>query len=181
MAKKISQRRIQQARGWLHGISDEDVAVYGRAMTPALKRAADAFGLDPLDPYHRGAILNALAQLVFGNGKRGRPKETYKWAGEREYNLGYHYYLLQPERPDIKFSQAARIIKKRWRGEYADCTEMTLRQRMRAALEFFEKAQKDWAEQVAIMEAEDQAQREKDGGEADRLYAQMMEKLARRT
>jgi hypothetical protein len=54
-----------------------------------------------------------------------------------------HFDELKQEKPNIKYSQAAKIIMRRYPEEYADCTETTLRQRMRSAHEHYEWLQEE--------------------------------------
>jgi hypothetical protein len=140
MVKKISARRLEEAREWLFR-EPKNLKTIAKTITPSLKKAAAAFGLDPKDPHDAAILLRILAQLVFSDGKRGRPPNTSKWIHPREYDLGYHFHLLRQEKPRIKLTAAAKAIKLRWPKEYADSSETTLRQRMRAAYQCFEAIQ----------------------------------------
>jgi hypothetical protein len=46
--------------------------------TPELLKAAKEFGLDFTDPAQAAELLNALASVVYGKGKRGRPTGSKK-------------------------------------------------------------------------------------------------------
>ena len=119
MTKKISFRRIQRVRDWLHNLPEAtSLEAFAQRITPALKKAADTFGLDPEDPYHAAILLRILAGLVFSPGRKGRPHDTPKWDAQREFDLGYHFHLLRREKPGIKISEAAKAIKLRWPKEY---------------------------------------------------------------
>ena len=151
--RKISQKRVWRIRDWLISASVEELTRLANSMGPSLRSAAEAFGLDPHSEWHREILLRILAQLVFSDGKKGRPKETLKWYPEREYDLGYHFHLLRQEKPGIKFSEAAKAVKRRWPKEYADSSETTLRQRMRSAYSFWEEVHEESKkEDVAMAE-----------------------------
>jgi hypothetical protein len=144
--KKISRRRIEEARNWLSNASDRQLSRYTNLIPPSLQSAAEAFGLDPQSEWHREILVRILAGLMFGKGKKGRPSKSVKWDWHRAADLGMHFDELKQEKPNIKYSQAAKIIKDRYPEEYADCTEMTLRQRMRSAHEHYEW----WQEELRL-------------------------------
>jgi hypothetical protein len=124
MAKKISHKRIAQARGWLQ---QQEVL----KVTPALKKAAVTFDLDLKNPQHRQRLLCVLAHLVFADGKRGRPRNTWKWDGQLEWHLGKCFYELRQEQPSITIAAGAKIIKRQC-PEFADTTESSMRKRLGA-------------------------------------------------
>ena len=136
--RKISRKRVEGALHWVRAASDQQLERYTNLITPSLQEAADAFNLDPDSEWHREILVRVLAHLMFGQGKRGRPPMTLKWAPPREYDLGMHFNELKREKPNIKYSQAAKLIKHRYRKEYADCSETTLRQRMPGAHGYYE-------------------------------------------
>jgi hypothetical protein len=144
--RKISQKRVEEFRRWLLKASDQQVERYAGVITPSLQRAAEAFHLDPQSDWHREILVNILAQLMFGDGKRGRPRNTLKWDWDRAYNLGDAVAAIRQEKPDIPYSQVAKIILHRYPKEYADCSEAALRRRVRDAHEHYTMVQKAWEE-----------------------------------
>jgi hypothetical protein len=158
--RKISPRRLQGARDWLSTASPEQLGRYANLVPVSLQRAAEAVGLDPHNEWHCEILVRILAHLMFGEGKRGRPKHTTKWDAQRGFDLGHHFHLVQQERPKIKFSEAAKAIKLRWPEVYAGCSEMTLRQRVHDAYLWF----KDMKEEMDALDKqieEDLARRQK--------------------
>jgi hypothetical protein len=174
MAKKlkISRRRLQDLQDEVERASDQQLERYTNLITPSLQKAAETFRLDPHSDWHCQILVRILARLIFSKGKKGRPRDTFKWHPQREHHLGYHFYELKQEKPKIKYSEAARIIMKRYPDEYADCKEMALRQRLRGAYEFFEECrQQDEAVDEWIR------QMETDKEERERHEAKMREAI----
>jgi hypothetical protein len=138
--RKISRKRMEDFRRWTLSASGEELGRYTNLIPVSLQKAADAFGLDAGSEGHREVLVRILAQLMFGDGKRGRPRMTHKWFEQREYDLGAHFHELKRERPDIKLSEAARFILRRYPEEYADCKgkERALARRIRDAVRFYE-------------------------------------------
>jgi hypothetical protein len=166
MAKrKVSQKRIQDLGEWVLKASDQTFYHAAGLITPSLRKAAETFRLDPECELHREILLRILSELMFGQGKPGRPRDTLKWYPPREYDLGYHFYQLKQERPNITYSQAAKIIMKRYPNEYTDCKESALRQRMAGAYAFFEECQEFHARVDAEIAADREKQKRQQGEE----------------
>ena len=130
------------------------MAHYTNLLPVSLQKAAEAFHLSPDSEWHREILVRILSELMFGEGKKGRPRDTLKWHPEREYDLGGRFCELKQERPNIKYSQAAKVIMRRYPEEYVDCSETTLRQRLPAAYSFWEECQELDARQSAEYAAE---------------------------
>jgi len=113
--RKISRKRVDEVRDWVTAASDHQLERYTNLITPSLQKAADAFKLDPASEWHREILVRVLSHLMFGQGKRGRPPMTYKWSPPRDFDLGMHFSELKREKPNIKYSQAAKVIKHRYR------------------------------------------------------------------
>jgi hypothetical protein len=87
MAKKISYKRIQRARDWLHSEADESLNTFAGTIPPSLRKAAETFHLDPKDPYHAAILLRILAALVFTDGKKA--DRTTRLNGIRSVNSSW--------------------------------------------------------------------------------------------
>ena len=154
--RKISRKRIEDIRQWLLEASDERLERYTSVIPKSLQMAAASFHLDPESERHREILVRVLAHLMFGRGKRGRPPMTLKWHPGREIDLGFHFSELKREKPNIKYSEAAKIIMQRYRKEYADCKVSALRQRMPAAYASFMWMEEQFEEHQRQQEQERQ-------------------------
>jgi hypothetical protein len=79
--RKISRKRFERFRHWVLNASGEQLERYTNLIPPSLRRAAEFFYLDPQSEWHREILVRILAQLMFGQGKRGRPSKSVKWDG----------------------------------------------------------------------------------------------------
>lgn len=88
-----------------------------------LKRAFEAFDLEPADPRHWRFLLNEFARAHFSKGKEGAPQ---KWTRERKAKLSEHLkmvYLTQSHMGgDLGTPKIAVCIKKALPEVYSDTT-----------------------------------------------------------
>src|SRR5262249_1109762 len=101
-----------------------------------IRRAAKFFHLDHKNPAHMALLLRILASVLFSYRKRGRKSGSKKWDSSRLLKLGSH-------RADLDIpndTKAAAEIKRLYPAEYRHDSVTTIRQRLPAAGQEYEKA-----------------------------------------
>lgn len=90
--------------------------------------AAEYFKIKPDDP----RLLHLLADVVFGHGKKGRPRGTKTSWGSRLLTLGRIYDEKKNKNPKLSGAEIARLIKSE-HDEFKNDDDGQIRQRLRAA------------------------------------------------
>jgi hypothetical protein len=106
-----------------------------------VSRAARFFGLDQEKPTHRALLLHILAEVVFYEPPKGRPKGSAKWSTEKLFLLGIRASALRKRLGSLKGNDAAKELKMLFKDDYRHDSIETVRQRLRDALQEFEKIQ----------------------------------------
>jgi hypothetical protein len=170
--KKIRPNRIADASMWLQmNIDPEGVAVTSEAQayadrTPAsLREAAKMFGLDLNDEVHQRLLLRVLAELMFGKGEKGRPRNTLEWPQPRLSALGERYCELLRRKPGTKLLGAARAIKTKYPNDYGDLEEQYLRQLLPTAKSAYEHDERMWEEHQRDMQEYERYMQEHEQGD----------------
>jgi hypothetical protein len=112
--------------------------------SPALRRAAEFFGLDSTDPVDSGVLLDVLADAAFYESKKGRKKGSNQWTTERLLTLGFRLHELEKAAGSrISYSEAAKKIKNDY-SDYKYLRERVIRERLPDAREVFELKKRNW-------------------------------------
>jgi hypothetical protein len=104
-----------------------------QSTSEALSSAEKHFGLDSNDDQDRLRLLYILADIVFGVGRRGRPRDSKKWASDRLVQLHEDHIEVKKDLPKLSNSKAAAEIKKRYPDRYKDTSAEMMRQMLREA------------------------------------------------
>jgi hypothetical protein len=135
MKKKISPRRLQRARNWISQQPAANLEAWAQKVTPSLKKAADTLRLDPKDPQQAAILLRVLAQLVFTEGKRGRPKASQIFDTRQYFKpvvLGERYMRAKLENPGMNDRKIAEKLQKQY-PDYKNMAAESLRVLLRDA------------------------------------------------
>jgi hypothetical protein len=124
--RRAIQKRLDKARYRFYRQEPESVAA-----------AAKHFRLDPNDARQREKLLWLLADVVFGRGKKGRPKgSSTSWGATRRGNrlviLGEIYDRKKRVNPKLSDTKIAKLIKEEHELFENDDVEQ-IRQRLRKA------------------------------------------------
>jgi|SRR5262249_14636419 len=96
---------------------------------PGLSKAADFFGLDLSKSEQRQLLLNILADVVFGEQKKGRPRaKKRKWDVLTLIQLAVDCNKVKAEAPGISDKKAAGLIKNHFSGRYKHASAEMIRQ-----------------------------------------------------
>jgi hypothetical protein len=95
-----------------------------------LSRAARFFGLDQENPTHRMVLLYILAEVVFYEVPKGRPRGTTKWDKNRLLELAAHADVLRKRTGRVSDKDAAKELKNVFDDEYRHDSPETIRQRL---------------------------------------------------
>jgi hypothetical protein len=112
-----------------------------RGHNSGLSKATKFFGLDQDNPTHRAVLLHILADVVFHEAPKGRPKGAAKWTTEKLFLLGIRAYALRKRLGSLKGNDAANELKMLFKDDYRHDSIETIRQRLRDALQEFEEIQ----------------------------------------
>jgi len=123
--RKRIEKRLDKASRHFYQREPESVAV-----------AAKRFGLDSKDARQREKLLWVLADVVFGRGKRGRPKGSKTSWGRRLFILGEIYQQKKNENPKPSDAKIAKLIKNE-HAEFKNDDAEQIRQRLRMAHQEF--------------------------------------------
>jgi len=119
--RKTIQKRLDKARYGFYQQEPESVAI-----------AAKRLGLDLNDARQREKLLWLLAEVVFGQGKKGRPWGSRTSWGHRLVSLGRIYDEKKYKNPKLSDAKIARLIKQEHK-EFKNDDPDQIRQRLRAA------------------------------------------------
>jgi hypothetical protein len=99
---------------------------------PSLNTASTYFRLDPRVPGQRDLLLFALAEVVFGKGRVGRPNRPSEWGRWRLAHLGslYEKYRRDGARGDRKIAE---LIKANHTRTFGRTTAEAIRKVLPAA------------------------------------------------
>jgi hypothetical protein len=96
---------------------------------PGLSKAADFFGLDLSKSEQRALLLDILADVIFGEQKKGRPPaKKAKWDRLRLIQLAVDCNKVKAETPGISDKKAASIIKHNFSNRYKHASAEMIRQ-----------------------------------------------------
>jgi hypothetical protein len=105
----------------------------------ALSRAAEFFGLHLGKPAQEALLLHILADVVFGEHKKGRLRTNKgKWDAVTLIQLAVDCNKIKEERPGISDKKAMGVIKNRYRDRYKYATVEMMRQRLGSARRWLE-------------------------------------------
>jgi len=116
----------------------------------ALSRAEKHFGLDSKHDQDRLRLLYILADIVFGVGRPGRPRDSKKWASDRLVQLHEDHIEVKKDLPKLSNGKAAAEIKKRYPDRYKDTSAEMMRQMLREA-----RLAHGWSDEEAVQAAYD--------------------------
>jgi hypothetical protein len=106
---------------------------------PALSRAAEFFGLHLGKPAEHALLLHILADAVFGEHKKGRPRtKKGKWDVVTLIQLAVDCNKIKEDTPGISDKKAVGVIKNRHRDRYKYATAEMMRQRLGLARQSLE-------------------------------------------
>jgi hypothetical protein len=127
MAKRLDR--------WTHDIRRWNGTSFtlGQHSIEALSKAQKHFGLDLENDRDRRNLLYILADIVFGVGKRGRPRYSKKWDYYRLLRLAEDRIEVERVLPKLSDRKAATEIKKRHPDRYKDTSAEMMRQMLREA------------------------------------------------
>jgi hypothetical protein len=129
--RRTIQKRLDKARYRFYQQEPESVAA-----------AAKHFELDPNDARQREKLLWLLADVVFGRGKKGRPKgSSTSWDSKRLCSLAAIYAEKKYENPKLSDAKIAKLIKDE-HEEFKNDDAQQIRQRLRWAEEVYH----EWSE-----------------------------------
>jgi hypothetical protein len=114
---------------------------------PALSEAAKYFDLQLGKPAEQSLLLHILADVVFGERKRGRPRtKKGKWDVLTLIQLAIDCNKIKEETPGISDKKAVGEIKRRYRERYKYATSEMMRQRLRPARRWLENENRNRAD-----------------------------------
>jgi hypothetical protein len=123
--RRTIQKRLDKARYRFYHSEPESVAA-----------AAKHFGVDPNDARQREKLLWLLADIVFGRGKKGRPRGSRTSWGHRLVTLGGLYREKKYENPKLTDAKIAMLIKQE-HAKFKNDDPDQIRQRLREAEEAY--------------------------------------------
>jgi hypothetical protein len=96
---------------------------------PGLSKAADFFGLDLSKSEQKALLLEILADVVFGEEKKGRPRtQKRKWDRLTLIQLAVDCNKVKAETPGISDKKAAGLIKDQFPVRYKHASAEMIRQ-----------------------------------------------------
>src|SRR5262249_19876778 len=105
----------------------------------ALSEAAEYFGLDLAKSAEQALLLHILADIVFGERKKGRPRTNKgKWDVARLIQLAIDCNKIKEDSPGISDKKAVGEIKSRYRERYKYATSEMMRQRLGLARQWLD-------------------------------------------
>jgi hypothetical protein len=106
---------------------------------PGLSKAADFFGLDLSKSEQRALLLDILADVIFGEQKKGRPPtKKRKWDALTLIQLAVDCNKVKAEAPGISDKKAAGIIKDHFPRRYKHASPEMIRQYLMGARSLLE-------------------------------------------
>jgi len=114
---------------------------------PGLSRAAKYFDLQLREPAEQSLLLHILADVVFGERKKGRPPtKKGKWDVVTLIQLAIDCNKIKEETPGISDKKAVCEIKSRYLERYKFATLEMMRQRLGPARRWLESENRNRAD-----------------------------------
>jgi hypothetical protein len=125
-------KRLLKKKKWLSFLRIEPEVILRSQCDPdSLRRAAQFFELDVMDPDDFTVLVNLLAEILFGDRPSGRKRGDKIWDTQKFYSLGMQSKILKSKNPGLTGTEIAELISQKGNGfsEYRNHPE-ELRKRL---------------------------------------------------
>jgi hypothetical protein len=139
----IKDQKSQPALDYFHLSHLEMFCQVMAAPSPVLSRAAEFFDLDVKDELQRATLLTILADVVFGEAPKGRPKKhSRKWSRFRLVRLAVDLEKIKGGLPNLSDRKATALLKKKFPKRYKHNSAEIIRQNASEARGWLDNARR---------------------------------------